>query len=309
METASTAYGDLYCPPWDNFIGASLREYGYYCNVEQKFHNQLCAMLAATHQTPGLIVDIGAHFGSMTIAMAEGLKEGYSMTTGGEHVIVAVEPQPNNYAVLCANLARNDMLFNPVVPVHGAIADVSSVIHVPFLDSAKPFNSGAVSLSQWKELGNKEHASSIATPIGTLSNLIEGLDMESRELLYVKADVEGTELNVIQEALEIGNPVMFIECNTPENLARIKTYFLDAQSTLEDLYRVYWMAEPYYIETQDRKNIWNREIWSVNLMFIPKWFNDKYAFDTDALPFSMDDTMESVVNGTREVIRSGKKAV
>ena len=197
METASTEYGDLYIPPWDNFIGASLKEYGYYCNVEQKFHHQMCGLLNKTIEEPGIILDIGAHIGSMSVTMGHGS----SATTPWRHSILAVEPQPNNYAVLCANLARNNMLFNPVIPVHGAIIPAMEVSHatplatIPYLDATKPFNSGAVPLSQWEDMTDEVGVAYTYAYKYTLSDLISSLDMSDRDVLYMKADIEGTEVH------------------------------------------------------------------------------------------------------------------
>ena len=305
MDKSKTEYGDLYQVPWDNFIGASLKEYGYYCNVEQKLENQLCGLLAATIEEPGVILDIGAHFGTMSLAMAHGLAQ-----APNRHTIVAVEPQPNNYAALCANLALNDKLFSPVIPINGAIIPsielntYDECTTIPLLNPVTPFNSGAVSLQEWENRVGSD-VPHVDVPNYTVLNLLAQLALHRSDLLFVKADVEGTEAKIIVDILKHSTPVMFVECNT-DDATLIMESLIEDSSVLQNSYDIHWICEPYYVDSVDTRNIWNREIWSVNLLFVPRWFKDRYAFSTDAPRFGKVTTVKDAIDATRKVVHDAQ---
>lgn len=299
-KETSTPYGAIMTPPWDNFIAASIENYGYYCNVEQKFTNQLCGLLASTIHEPGVILDIGAHIGTMSLAMAQGIHS----SGGTKHTVLAIEPQHNSYAMLCGNMLRNDYLYNPVVPINGGVISVSTdilqplLLEIPYITNVEPFNSGAVSLKEWSEFEPGTPAGRVL--VDYIWSYIDRLALTDKRILYAKIDVEGQELGIINDLLDKNRPVILAECNTPKAYdafaSKIESYEIDGG------YEMHWLCEPYYMGSVKNDNIWKREIWSTNVMMIPKWFREDYGFQTDAPKFSDAESVIDAIKLTKGVV-------
>src|SRR5882762_7707062 len=89
-----TRYGLMLYPANDMFIGPCLETYGEYGAEEANTFRQLIR--------PGdVVADIGANIGSHTLL--------YSQLVGPQGRVIAFEPQPKIFHMLCANLALNGL--------------------------------------------------------------------------------------------------------------------------------------------------------------------------------------------------------
>jgi FkbM family methyltransferase len=103
VEEVTTVVGPLLLPRFDRFILPSLREYGWWEPDEM-------AHLRA-HLRPGQwAIDVGAHVGFTALVMAQAV--------GPTGRVIALEPEPLNFDLLCRNVLRNEA--DHVIPIHSA---------------------------------------------------------------------------------------------------------------------------------------------------------------------------------------------
>ena len=130
-------------------------------------------------KAPGaeLVIDIGAHVGMFSF---------YALENGAKRVI-AVEPDPLNYFVLCANIKALG-LEDLVIPLNLAVAP-TSWDRIPIYDLGRG-NSGQRSTffkaTQARKLSGKAWTIELA-------KLIEFATAYHQEVDYIKLDVEGME--------------------------------------------------------------------------------------------------------------------
>lgn len=98
-----TRYGQFIYVENDSFIGTSITQYGENDYLEYEFLKQYI-------HSDDVILDIGAHVGTMTLPFARHVNQGR---------VYAFEAQPMLYYALCGNVAVNN-LYN-VSPMNCAI--------------------------------------------------------------------------------------------------------------------------------------------------------------------------------------------
>jgi FkbM family methyltransferase len=132
-----------------------------------------------------LIIDCGANIGMSSVWFAERFPDA---------TIIAVEPQPENFKILALN-ARN---FPNIIPVKAAISDKMSRVSLSN-ETGTPW--------AWKT--QESETGEVATlTIPHLANLVE-----NAELMAVKVDIEGFEVNLFRDSTDWvdGLPLMMFE--------------------------------------------------------------------------------------------------
>jgi FkbM family methyltransferase len=131
----------------------------------------------------GTFVDIGANIGKYTVFMARKL--------AGKGRVLAIEPEPDNFAVLAKNIFLNRM-YNNITAIDKACSDKeeSAILYL------QKKGSGSHSLYRpkkcWKE---------IRVRTMKLDDIVERLKIENIRL--IKIDVEGAEAEVLRGAEKV----------------------------------------------------------------------------------------------------------
>jgi FkbM family methyltransferase len=111
LEPVKSDVGVLVFPAFDRFILPTIRESGRW-EPEEADHLR-------SHLGQGMrVLDIGANVGYTALVMAEAV--------GKEGLVIALEPEPLNFELLCSNIHRNQI--TNVVPIHAAAGDQTGSI-------------------------------------------------------------------------------------------------------------------------------------------------------------------------------------
>lgn len=196
---AHTRPGLMLLPRHDRYIGRALELYGEYSPGEAELFRRLVR--------PGqVVVEAGANVGAHTLAL--------SALVGDDGRVVAFEMQRVLYQVLCANLALNGR-----TNVHGHLAVAGAApgwTRVPRLDYHREGNFGGIAPGG---PGDGERV-----PVVT----IDSLDLTTCHL--IKADVEGTELDVLRGAdatIRRHRPLLYVENDRPERSTPLIAHLRD----------------------------------------------------------------------------------
>jgi FkbM family methyltransferase len=221
----------------DQYVGRPLDLYGEAHGIELDFLGQAVK--------PGqTVVDLGANIGAHALAFAR--------MTGPAGAVVAVEPQPEAFRLLCANLALNRV--GHVRPLHAAAAADAGFIRVPVLDYAEPGNYGGV------ELGGGTGAE-----VATIA--LDSLALPACHL--VKIDVEGMENEALDGAARTiarHRPLLYVE-NDREARSR---ELIERLGRLG--YRLWWHVTPLFNPHNhfgEAENVFG-ELISINLLGVPE---------------------------------------
>lgn len=221
----------------DRYVGRALDVYGEAHGLELNF-------LAQAVKPGHSVVDLGANIGAHALAFAR--------MTGPAGVVVALEPQPEAFRLLCANLALNRV--GHVRPIHAAAGASAGRIRVPVLDYAKPGNYGGVALGG--DAG--EEVAMIA---------LDSLELAACHLL--KIDVEGMENAAIagaERTIARHRPLLYVE-NDREARSR------ELHERLTGLgYRLWWHAPPLFNPSNHFGNPENAfaTLASINVLGVPE---------------------------------------
>ena len=222
----------------DRYVGRSLERYGEFSPGELD--------LLARYVKPGdTVLDVGAYVGTHTVAFAR--------CVGPAGAVLAFEPQPAAYAILCRNVARNAL---PQVDARqAAVARPGTRWSVPALDYTREDNFAGLSLHAWED------------EAGMQAVAIDDLPLSRCDL--VKVDVEGMEADVLASGartLRTRRPILYVENDREERSSALIRLLLDLG------YRLYWHLVPLY-----RPNNWRDEgenlfpgIVSANMLGIPE---------------------------------------
>ena len=168
----------------DTYIGRSLDFYGEWSDAEIWLFGQIVR--------PGdTVLEAGANIGSHTVWLSRAAAPGK---------VYAFEPARHTHQLLCANLALNGCL-----NVHArqqAVGQTSGTVNFPLVDPSQPNNFGAVSLIGLDDFPS-EKVSQVA---------LDALEFD--RLDFIKADIEGLELQMLQGALKTiaqHRPVLYLE--------------------------------------------------------------------------------------------------
>ena len=145
------------------------------------------------------VVEAGANIGAHTVPLAK--------LVGGTGNVLAFEPQPHIFHMLCGNLALNGCYNVNAYPM--ALGEEGDHRMLPRIDYDSDFNFGGVALE-----GSGEWEVSVAS--------LDRLNLKSLRLL--KADVEGMEIGVLlgaRETIKRCRPYLYIENDRPVNSDRL----------------------------------------------------------------------------------------
>jgi FkbM family methyltransferase len=144
------------------------------------------------------VLDIGAHIGWYTVAMAKKAKHVY-----------AFECSPKSFNYLCANIALNDLHYK-VTKYNCALSDVEGSVDYFVRDPNDGGGNGITKFGYDEDKNTK----TIKVPAKTLDSF--GLD----NISFIKLDVEGHELQVLKGAVETikknNYPKIFFESWDPD---------------------------------------------------------------------------------------------
>jgi FkbM family methyltransferase len=206
VAITDTRYGSLSYFRADDPIGASLREYGEWAQLELEF---LFRFLDAG----ATVVDVGANVGTHSL--------GFAHVVGARGRVLSFEPQQEVFDLLRENIRANAV--DIVRPYRLALGSAPSVRYVPRVDYAAHVNVGGISLLT--------EPSGESYPVDVMS--IDGLALADVRL--IKVDVEGMESEVIRGAAETlirCRPYLFVECNTVAAAAEILASLREARYAL-----------------------------------------------------------------------------
>jgi FkbM family methyltransferase len=165
--------------------------------------------------------------------------------------VVAFEPQPVLYRILCANLALNSI---PNVLTYAmALGNAEGTCQLPVVDYSKNGNFGAMSMDMG---GDGE-----MVPIGKLDEFqLERAD-------FIKLDVEGFESRVLEGAIETirrYHPVLYVENDRTEKSAELIQLLFDLG------YRLWWHTPALYNPNNFKGNQENvfPNIGSINMLAV-----------------------------------------
>jgi len=205
------AEGVFLCPRHDRYVGRSLLTYGEYCAAEAALLRRLIA--------PGaVVVEVGANIGAHTVVLAR--------QAGPQGRVLAFEPQPQLYQILCANLVLNDL--SNVTPERCALGEQDGELAMPVLDLSRDGNFGGAALGSGEAV----------TPVKRLDDL--GLD----SCQLIKADVEGMEAAVVRGGAELiarTRPVLYLEADRREAVHELLALLSDMS------YEAWWFRIPMFV--------------------------------------------------------------
>ncbi len=173
--------------PWDRIVSGTLFIYGSYQKPEtqavlhwMRRHHRL----ASPHD---VIIDVGANIGTTTIPFAQQT----------DCRVIAVEPVPEVFAVLCRNVADNG-LCDRVVAIQSAIFRTGNDHVLMILPQG---NSGAGEVARANQpptfAGQYAVRSRSQVPALGLSQLLARHGVVAEQVAFVWADAQGSEVDVI----------------------------------------------------------------------------------------------------------------
>jgi FkbM family methyltransferase len=250
IKTVKTRYGEMAYYADDFYIGASLKTYGEYSELEIDFLRRIIE--------PGwTVIDAGANIGVLTLAFAE--------MVGADGIVHAFEPQPENYQLLLRNTER----IKQINTYDTALGDHEGCIIAPPLATLQHRNYGRV------ELGGDFGDTVRLTKLDTL--LLTKNSTDNRDIVeLIKIDVEGMEVEVLKgatELIKLNRPVLYVENDRSERsrelLELLKSWDYECFSHNPPVYN----PDNFNKAPRDPKF----EYVSINLLAIPKEQLDDYA--------------------------------
>ena len=180
IKVAPCRYGRMLYLTNDSFIGHALGKYGEYSESEVALWRQFI-------KPDWIVADCGANIGAHTVALAQMAQ-----------AVVAFEPLPYLYFLLCGNLALNGI--TNVSPHPWAVGADRGTLPVPYIDYTQPGAYGG-----WNP--NTLPAVTRTVPVVALDDCLPHVD-------FVKLDVEGMELDALfgmERLLTDARPVVYVE--------------------------------------------------------------------------------------------------
>lgn len=213
----------------DNTIGRSLNLYGEYGQIEIDF---LLSIINNITNKPVVVYDVGANIGVYATAFA---------SVGAE--VHCFEPNPLNFELLTENTRELDNVHRN----NSAASNVAGNIMIQTFDPAEPGNYGELLINN-----------TIGTPATAVR--LDDLDIPAPNL--IKIDAEGSELGVIQGAINKireNLPLLCYEAQESPHLAQI-------HGILTDLgYHLYWAVIRNYNKNNFKNNAEN--FWGTTALF------------------------------------------
>ena len=214
-----TRYGRMLVRDDDKYIGKFLLEYGEFAYLETSEFSELVK--------PGMtVLDIGANIGVHTLT--------FSKLVGMEGRVYAYEAHPDNFYLLCANLALNNV--QNVVPIQKACGDRHEFVPIPRLDLTSECNNyGSFSL------------------VEKYTHCVDMVEMVPafQDCHFMKIDVEGYETQVL-----LGASPMILRCKPWIHVENDRSEYADSViETVRSLgYTPYWNPTPLFNPENHKKN-------------------------------------------------------
>lgn len=183
----------------DIYQGKSFLNYGEYSEGEVELFRSLLS-------EGDVALEVGANIGSHTIPLAQ--------MVGKTGLVLALEPERNNYYTLCGNVAINNL--SNVRCWQKAAGDHKGVIKVPEIDVENTDNFGAIELD-----ADYSHYSTYNVDLLTLDHVSLG------KCKLVKVDVEGMEEKVLRGAegfIQTHRPFLYVENDRVEKADSLMTF-------------------------------------------------------------------------------------
>lgn len=211
----------------DQYISSAMQTYGEFSRLEFDLFQQILR--------PGdSVIEVGANMGSHTV--------GLSQHVGPQGFLMAFEPQPPIFQILCANIALNDLLHVECFPF--AVGHEPGVIKIPPIDYTKHNSFGSLSMIPASSEGSERDVQQVRLD-----------DMYRRERLnLIKIDVEGMEKDVLQGAQEIisrHRPFLYVENDRVEKSDELIEYIRSLD------YRLWWHIPLLFSKTNFRNKAEN----------------------------------------------------
>jgi FkbM family methyltransferase len=187
------------------YIGKCFDLYGEYSESE-------VALMRAFLKEGSTVVDVGANIGDLTVPLARIVGE-----TGR---VYAIESHPENYNVLCANLALNNL--RNTKPINAFIATSDQV------DTGGVWGQFAYVSKDWSPQ----------------FMALDAINLEACDL--IKVDVDGKELEVLQSGemqIERFRPILYFENDNRELSPALLGYCMEKLG-----YDLYWHKAPIFNE-------------------------------------------------------------
>jgi len=188
------------------YIGKCFDLYGEYSESEVSLMRQFL-------REGSTVIDVGANIGDLTVPLAR--------TVGETGRVYAIESHPENFNVLCANLALNSL--RNTKPINAFVATSDDV------------DTGSAFWGRFAYVGNTWTPHYLA---------LDSLDLVACDL--IKIDVDGKELEVLRSGemqIERHRPILYFENDVRESSAELLGYVIDKLG-----YKVYWHPAPIFEE-------------------------------------------------------------
>lgn len=233
IQIKLTRYGYITFFTNDMFIGRSFDLYGEYCQDLIKVITQLVKINST-------VIDVGANIGAITLPLAK--------MVGRQGRVIAFEPMPQLFNMLCANIALNDL--QQIVPMRYAVGNEREIVK---LWVQQPGNIGSVTIGQ-----GKDEAQTI---------LLD--DLQLKTCHFMKIDVEGYEQQVIEGAtntIKKFRPLLMVENDRIDKSANLI-------KLLQNLdYRLFWCCTRLYSPDnfyENQQDVFG-QIYSVDMLAVPQ---------------------------------------
>lgn len=188
VTEAPCRYGMMHFSTADDTIGRSLELYGEWGEAEAHLFSQIV-------RRGDTVIDAGANIGTHTLALAQ--------LVGKHGRVHAFEPLPFSFDLLEANIAANDHASVRCYPM--CLGAESGTVEFPLATPQSASNLGAIGFYVKKMWPN---CKTLERPIITIDSLA------LRRLDFIKIDVEGHELEVLDGAMATiaaSRPALFVE--------------------------------------------------------------------------------------------------
>jgi FkbM family methyltransferase len=186
------------------YIGTCFDLYGQYSESE-------VSMMRSFLRDGSIAIDVGANIGDLTVPLARAV--------GESGKVYAIESHPENFNILCANLALNSL--RNVRPLNVFVATSDDV------------DTGSPSWGKFAYVSERWSTQFLA---------LDSLELNSCDL--IKIDVDGKELEILKSGemlIERHRPILYFENDVRESSSDLLSFAIDKLG-----YSLYWHPAPIF---------------------------------------------------------------